>query len=52
MFPSVRSELALFGVNTDEFAPLKKEKVHHPIHLHSNGNDPRRAAAGTGGPAA
>ncbi len=42
VFPNVRSELVLFGINVDEFAPLKKEKVHHPVHILAMGNDPHR----------
>jgi hypothetical protein len=52
VFPNVHTELVLFGINADMFAPLKKKKVHHPIHLFSIGNDPHRPAAKTGSPAA
>jgi hypothetical protein len=42
LFPHIRSELVLFGINTDKFTPVKKEKIHHPIRILSLGNDPDR----------
>jgi len=39
VFPDMRSELVLFGINADEFVPVKNEKVHHPLHILSLGND-------------
>jgi glycosyltransferase involved in cell wall biosynthesis len=42
LFPRIRSEFVPFGINADEFAPLKKEKVHYPIRVLSLGNDPHR----------
>jgi glycosyltransferase involved in cell wall biosynthesis len=42
LFPGVRSEFVQFGINTDKFAPLKKERAHHPVRLLSLGNDPHR----------
>ncbi|MCI0598524.1 MAG: glycosyltransferase family 4 protein [Beijerinckiaceae bacterium] len=42
IFPNLRSELVPFGINTDEFAPLKEEKVRQPVHILSLGNDPHR----------
>ena len=42
LFPHIRSEFIPFGINVDELAPLKKEKIHHPIRILSIGNDPHR----------
>ncbi|MCI0600193.1 MAG: glycosyltransferase family 4 protein [Beijerinckiaceae bacterium] len=42
IFPNVRCEFVPFGINTDEFAPLKEEKAHGPVHIVSLGNDPHR----------
>ena len=42
LFPHVRSEFVLFGINADEFASVKKEKVHDPVRILSLGNDPHR----------
>jgi glycosyltransferase involved in cell wall biosynthesis len=42
LFPRIRSEFVPFGINTDELAPLKKETIHHPVHILSLGNDPHR----------
>ena len=42
VFPNIRSELVLFGINADKLAPLKQEKVHHPVRILSLGNDPHR----------
>jgi hypothetical protein len=42
LFPHVRSEFVLFGINADEFASVKKEKVHDPVRIRSLGNDPNR----------
>jgi glycosyltransferase involved in cell wall biosynthesis len=42
LFPDFRCEFVPFGINTDEFAPLKNEKAHHPVHILSIGNDPHR----------
>ena len=42
LFPCVRSELVLFGINTDTVVPLKKDKPHQPLHIFSIGNDPDR----------
>jgi glycosyltransferase involved in cell wall biosynthesis len=42
LFPHIRSEFVLFGINADAFASLKKEKVHHPVRILSLGNDPDR----------
>jgi glycosyltransferase involved in cell wall biosynthesis len=42
LFPYVRSEFVLFGINADEFASVKKEKVHDPVRILSLGNDPHR----------
>ncbi len=42
LFPHIRSEFIPFGINVDELAPLKKEKIHHPVRILSIGNDPHR----------
>jgi glycosyltransferase involved in cell wall biosynthesis len=42
LFPHIRSEFIPFGINVDELAPLKKEKIHHPVRIFSIGNDPHR----------
>jgi glycosyltransferase involved in cell wall biosynthesis len=42
VFPKIRSELVLFGINTDEFGNLKKEMIHRPVRILSIGNDPHR----------
>ncbi len=42
LFTHVRSEFVLFGINADEFASVKKEKVHDPVRILSLGNDPHR----------
>ena len=42
LFPHIRSEFVAFGVNADELASLKKEKIHHPVRILSLGNDPHR----------
>jgi glycosyltransferase involved in cell wall biosynthesis len=42
LFPHIRSEFVLFGINTDKFALVKKEKIHHPVRILSLGNDPDR----------
>lgn len=42
LFPSVRSELVLFGINTDTIVPVKKERLRQPLHIFSIGNDPDR----------
>jgi glycosyltransferase involved in cell wall biosynthesis len=42
LFPHVRSELILFGINADEFASVKRKKVHDPVRILSVGNDPDR----------
>jgi hypothetical protein len=52
MFPNAGSELVLFGVNTDEVAPLKREMVRHLVNLVSIGATCPRLAAKTGSPAA
>jgi glycosyltransferase involved in cell wall biosynthesis len=42
LFPHVRSEFVLFGINADKLTPVKKGKIHHPIRILSLGNDPHR----------
>jgi glycosyltransferase involved in cell wall biosynthesis len=42
LFPHVRSEFVLFGINADKLTPVKKGKIHHPIRIFSLGNDPHR----------
>ncbi len=42
LFPHIRSEFVPFGINVDKLAPLKKEKIHHPVRILSIGNDPHR----------
>jgi glycosyltransferase involved in cell wall biosynthesis len=42
LFPHVRSEFVLFGINTDEFTSVKREKVHDPVRILSLGNDQHR----------
>jgi glycosyltransferase involved in cell wall biosynthesis len=42
LFPCIRSELVLFGINTDTVVPVKKDKPHQPLHIFSIGNDPDR----------
>jgi hypothetical protein len=42
LFPHVRSEFVLFGINADKLTPVKKEKSHLPIRILSLGNNPHR----------